>query len=164
MGEILQYLFWAWRQQWDLHPALQNTLPSHQVSGSVKSHPILIFVSLFITLKGFCARAAFISPYFGGCCCPFHLKMAPKPFITTLICGSILKLHSSSSPVFPLFVCLFFFSSCSVRLRYTTLRAKFCSTEVWSWPGKNKFALACAKVLAQKICVVLFLHCCVWRM
>lgn len=85
--------------------------------------------------------------YFWGCCCPFHQKMAPKPSITTLICGCILKLHSSSSPVPPSPP---FFSSRSVLLRYTTLRAEFCSTEVWSWPGKNTFALVCAKVLAKK--------------
>lgn len=44
MGEVLQYLFWAWRQQWDIHPALQNTLPGHQVSPFIKVHLIVIFV------------------------------------------------------------------------------------------------------------------------
>lgn len=58
MGEVLQYLLRAWRQQWDLHPALQNTLPGHQVSILIEAR---LSVILFIFIMVYCDTVVLLS-------------------------------------------------------------------------------------------------------
>lgn len=80
MGEVLQYLLWAGRQQWNIHPALQNALPSDQVSP-------------FITLMCF-----YIQHYVGMCTLLLFFHIPSFSLDATALHNRILAVVAPSTP------------------------------------------------------------------
>lgn len=94
MGEVLQYLLWTWRQQWDIHPALQNPLPSYQVRSNVKGHLSVRFGYIFSMVYYMCMYSQFLLLhifFFFACCSPSWYKLTLEVFPNHL--KSSLLLH-----------------------------------------------------------------------
>lgn len=140
MGEVLQYLLWAWRQQWDIHPALQNALPGHQVSALIKTSPqcgLVFFSAFFPHYFLFLATKALIVGTEILVSLSEHLSFPPL-----LRCNENEKQHSSSfghfclialpPPLFPPF-----FPTLNFVPLNTTLRAEICSTAFGSSLQQN---------------------------